>query len=359
MKKTSYLLFVVCFLFLGNYALLLGQGSKSVVEQTIKDWFYPHYQNNVLVWEARGKTAIIRKNPSLEPNQEATQTISIESLELIFHHRPEGASFGQPEELIFVKADKGTIYQPARIADLEGNIVIETPGKTTLLAQELSVELNRGEISSRKEVMVIRSNFSLKGHGIKGDLTLKKITFRHGKKEAVLTEGIVSDTNTVSSTNNSSSSNGYIYITCEGLLTYNLEAQEMLFNDHVYIIQKVSHSVPTIQSILKAQTLDISFDSQTNRFQKLRAQGGILLITAEGNKAAGDIFTWQPNVHLINIKSSFVTKVWHKNNLIEAAEIRIVTSADTFGQLGAWEKVKAINRNGSVGTIKITTPEDK
>ncbi|MFC1525124.1 hypothetical protein ACFL5I_01915, partial [Planctomycetota bacterium] len=142
MRKTSYLLFIVCFLFLGNYALLLGQESTSVVEQTIRDWFYPHYQDNILVWEARGKTAIIRNNPSPKPNQEDSQTINIESLELIFHHRPEGSSLDQPEELISLKADKGIIYQPARIADLEGNIIIETPGKTTLLAQELSVELN-------------------------------------------------------------------------------------------------------------------------------------------------------------------------------------------------------------------------
>jgi len=365
----SYRLFVItCSIVLVSSALLFGQETTSVVEQTIKDWFYPHYQDDVLVWEARGKTAIISNIPAQNSTEESRQIITVELLELIFHHRPEGSSLDQSEELISLKADKGTIYQLERVANLEGNILIETPGKTTLLTQALSVQLGEGKISSRKEVMVMRSGFSLKGQGIKGDLTLKKIAFRHGKKEAILTKCIILNPDSVSPTHSTSSKlsdpeenkaggNGDIYITCEGPLSYDLEAQEIFFTKNVCIMQKAVHSLPVIQSILKAQTLNITFDSQTNQFQKLRAGGNVLLVTIEGNKAAGDIFTWSLGTHLINIKSNFITKVWHKNNLIEAAEVNIVTSADTIGQLGAWEKVQALNKNGSPGTIKITAPE--
>ncbi|MFH1232178.1 MAG: hypothetical protein V1709_11860, partial [Planctomycetota bacterium] len=53
------LFFFVCIIII--ISSLHTQFSYSEPEQILTNWSYPHYQNNQLVWEAKGKTAVVRE----------------------------------------------------------------------------------------------------------------------------------------------------------------------------------------------------------------------------------------------------------------------------------------------------------
>jgi lipopolysaccharide export system protein LptC len=149
--------------------------SYSEDEQTVVNWSYPHYENDQLLWEAKGKTAVIGENE-----------ISVLAIEIIYHLQP--ASTTAPAEptkksTIRIKANMGTIDNKQRMVSLHENIVIrkvsEPPDEfdETMKTNLLSVDLTEKTFSTDSLITINRSDTSIKSKGCKGGLDFVNISF--------------------------------------------------------------------------------------------------------------------------------------------------------------------------------------
>jgi len=149
--------------------------SYSEDEKTVVNWSYPHYENDQLLWEAKGKTAVIGENE-----------ISVLAIEIIYHLQP--ASTTAPAEptkksTVHIKAHMGTIDNKQRLVSLHENIVIrkvsEPPDEfdETMQTNSLLVNLADKTFSTDSLITINRNDISIKSKGCKGGLDFESISF--------------------------------------------------------------------------------------------------------------------------------------------------------------------------------------
>lgn len=174
------------------------------------------------------------------------------------------------------------------------------------------------------------------------------------------TEAAITDTSSTSNPNRQTSPlSTKIQITADNNALVSFNDNQIYLENKVRIFQNVKTSNPLEESGLKTQIqcdkLTINWNSSVNSLQKIKAEKNIIIVSADGGTASGEILEWTPDLCQINIKSPRRVKIWHKNNLMEADEITITTNPQTPGYIGDWNKIETKNNNG--GKIKINPPE--
>lgn len=174
------------------------------------------------------------------------------------------------------------------------------------------------------------------------------------------TEAAITNTSSTSNSNGQTSPlSTKIQITADNNALVSFNDNQMYMENKVRIFQKVKTSNLSEESGLKTQIqcdkLTIKWDSSVNSLQKIKAEKNIIIVSADGGTASGEVLEWTPDLCQINIKSSHRVKMWYKNNLWVADEIIITTNPQTVGDIGDWNKIEAKNKEG--GIIKINPPE--
>ncbi|MBI4713117.1 MAG: LPS export ABC transporter periplasmic protein LptC [Planctomycetes bacterium] len=159
-------------------------GGIKEVGQTITNWFYPHYQNDQLLWEARGKTAIVR----------GQDEVAVTTLEIIYYPQKEDQT-ADKENRIIIHSDKGLIKKQENTVLFQDNVRItfqnERPAnqRDNIVAEELLTNFSDKTISSDKAITITRFNpvvvsanptgapeIIIEGKGYKGDINLSNFT---------------------------------------------------------------------------------------------------------------------------------------------------------------------------------------
>lgn len=143
------------------------------VEQTIKNWFYPHYINDQLAWEAKGEIATII----------AQRVIKVKSLELTYHLRSPGpGGTSGAERLIKFKANGGIIKKEENLAIFKGNVSVRTHDNTELTTEEITGRFfpDKEELTISSDAVVTLTNQAqalIRGKGIRSENNLQTITW--------------------------------------------------------------------------------------------------------------------------------------------------------------------------------------
>lgn len=181
--------------------------------------------------------------------------------------------------------------------------------------------------------------------------TAEDIFILKGKKEAIF----------FNQENKAANQHNKIYITAKKDAIICLKKLKAFFKETVRVIQKdestgqPADSESTL-SVMKSDQLTLLLDDERNEIKNAKAMGHVLIINKDGSQISGKMFEWEPMNNFFKIKSDYLVKVWHQNNLIKANEIIVYTNSKIGGQIGNWSKIEAKNRNGTPGVIKI--PED-
>ncbi|MEK7449166.1 MAG: LPS export ABC transporter periplasmic protein LptC [Planctomycetota bacterium] len=149
-----------------------------------------------------------------------------------------------------------------------------------------------------------------------------------------------------------------IHVTAKNNAVVSLKTYRASFKNKVRVIQKnepdeTAGQPVDFQSVMKADRLILTLDSQRNEIKNACAWGNILITNKDGSRIIGKIFEWEPAKNIFKIKSDYLVKAWHQNQLIKAHEIIVHTASKTGGQFGNWSQIEAKNKNGTPGTIEI------
>ncbi|MFH1227211.1 MAG: hypothetical protein V1701_04820 [Planctomycetota bacterium] len=110
------------------------------IGQTVTNWNYAHYKEDKLLWESRGKTAVIKDTK-----------VTVQGLEMIYYPKPTvTATDSAPAETdpgrIFINADEGVIRKNDNFAALKGNINARWEKKNTLGKIDITNKLAADEL---------------------------------------------------------------------------------------------------------------------------------------------------------------------------------------------------------------------
>ena len=155
--------------------LILSSSTFAEDEQIFNNWSYPHYQDNLLIWEMKGKTAMVRDDK-----------IILSGLELTYYLQPISPT--APAEItkkgkVLISADTGTLKKQQQTVSLHDNIVVrkisETPDEfdETLTTDMLLINLADKTFSNDALITINRNDISIKSKGCKGGLDFANISF--------------------------------------------------------------------------------------------------------------------------------------------------------------------------------------
>ncbi|MBI5778279.1 MAG: LPS export ABC transporter periplasmic protein LptC [Planctomycetes bacterium] len=144
--------------------------------KTIINWSYPHYdQNNLLDWEAKGETAVIREDE-----------IIVTLIELTYYLQPVSNtdSVGPGKKVIVhIKANSGTLNEKQNTVLLHDRIIInkvsEPPDEfdETMQTDLLYINLADRTFSTESLITLNRSDITIKSKGCKGGLDFANVAF--------------------------------------------------------------------------------------------------------------------------------------------------------------------------------------
>ena len=152
----------------------------SEAEQIITNWSYPHYQDNQLVWEAKGKTAVISEDK-----------MNILSFELTYYLQPITTTETTKKEKVIIKADMAGFDKQKEIVTLHENIIVKRVSEPadeldeTMQTGALFINLTNKTFSTDAPITVSRSDLVVKSKGCKGDLYFNSVSFA-GDVETVI-----------------------------------------------------------------------------------------------------------------------------------------------------------------------------
>lgn len=349
------------------------------VIQIIENWFYPHYINDQLVWEATGKVARIM----------AQREIMVESIEIIYHLKKKTGDV----KLIKFIANKGIIKKDENIAIFQENVRVETSDRIVLTTTNLSSTLfpNENEIIISSEETVTFTNSAdiiITGKGFYGktlmDSTgnlkigyknkayIKKLASCENSNNLEITaQEIKLTTSEPQSLNDSSpitiilkgkkqivflGKQGRIYISSKGNTLIYPGFQRIFFQDQIQLIH-LEEAIIDNQSItsetgrLICDRLNLFIKPASNELKKVLAEQNVILFEKNGGQALAQFLEWHLENRTIILKSIPLIKVWHQNRVLSADDrVIITTSTDKPATLGNWENIKVLNR--TLGAIK-------
>ncbi|MFH1230535.1 MAG: LPS export ABC transporter periplasmic protein LptC, partial [Planctomycetota bacterium] len=151
------------------------QFSYSEPEQILTNWSYPHYQNNQLVWEAKGKTAVVREDEFI-----------ISVFELTYYIQP--LSTTSPSEItkketLRIRADMAILKKQQQIASLHENIIVKRTSEPaneldeTMQTQTLSINMANKTFSTDSPITITRTDLLVKSKGCNGTLNFDSVSF--------------------------------------------------------------------------------------------------------------------------------------------------------------------------------------
>ena len=111
------------------------------IGQTVTNWFYAHYQGDKLLWEAKGKTAVVQ----------GENDVAVQGLELIYYPQSgnnpqENAPQGSEQGSITLAANEGTIRKNDNYAGLKGNVIAQWAKKSKSGEPEITNKLTTEEL---------------------------------------------------------------------------------------------------------------------------------------------------------------------------------------------------------------------
>lgn len=152
-------------------------------KQTMINWSYPHYQDNQLIWEARGETAVIREDEIIISLIELTYYL--QPVSNTASAEPKGTASSEPTKKAVVKmrANMGTLKKQAQMVSLHDNIIVkkisEPPDEFDEVMQTnlLYVNLAEKAFSTDSLITINRSDIAIKSKGCKGGLDFANVSF--------------------------------------------------------------------------------------------------------------------------------------------------------------------------------------
>ena len=149
-------------------------------------------------------------------------------------------------------------------------------------------------------------------------------------------------------------------ITAEGNALIYPQFNKIIFQNKVQLVNSSNESdedkqaiTPTSKGILRADTLQVFFDTGKSEIKKMIAERNIILFNHDNGYAKGEMLEWLPEKHVITIKSRNKVNVFFRNNLSSADEVNIYTGANSPETMGNWEKIEMKNKTPGGGTFKI------
>ncbi|MEW6026442.1 MAG: LPS export ABC transporter periplasmic protein LptC [Planctomycetota bacterium] len=163
--------------------LILSSSAFAEDEQIFNNWSYPHYQDNLLIWEIKGKAAVV-----------SADEIILSVLEITYYLQPVSPT--TPAELakkgkVLINAKTGTFKKQQQMVLLNQNITVRKISETadefdeTLMTDVLLINLADKTFSNDALITVKRNDISIKSKGCKGGLDFANISFA-GNVETVI-----------------------------------------------------------------------------------------------------------------------------------------------------------------------------
>jgi hypothetical protein len=184
----------------------------------------------------------------------------------------------------------------------------------------------------------------------------EEIIVLKGKKDVSIYNKSPINSASVSPTTKSPYSSSIFWITAEGNTLIYPQFNKILFQNKVQMVNSSetpgTGSQPvttTSKGILRADTMNMFFDTEKSEIRKAIAEKNIILFNQNNDYVKGEMLEWVPEKHVITIKSHNKVKIFSQNNLSSADEVNIYTGANSPETMGNWEKIEL--KGG--GTIKI------
>ena len=174
--KTTILFLLVIWCFLILNAESITQNANAEVEQFVYNWSYPHYQDNKLVWEAQGKTAVMRENEMI---------ITIFELTYYFNPAEIGSAEGKNSSgaKLVIKADMASFDKQRQKVSLYERINVkkasDPPGENdeTLQTKTLQVNMADKTFFTDETVTITKTDMTITGKGCNGTLDFGTFSF--------------------------------------------------------------------------------------------------------------------------------------------------------------------------------------
>ncbi|MDI6732491.1 MAG: LPS export ABC transporter periplasmic protein LptC [Planctomycetota bacterium] len=153
---------------------LAGREVFAQDERIINNWSYPHYQDNKLVWEMKGKTAV-----------ESKDEIIISVLEMVFYPLPvmtDQAELTKSGKII-IKADMASFKKQQQTVSLHEGVILKKVSEPqdendeTMQTKLLNINLADRTFFTDSLITLSRSHTSIKSKGCSGNLNFDSVSF--------------------------------------------------------------------------------------------------------------------------------------------------------------------------------------
>ncbi len=158
-------------------------------------------------------------------------------------------------------AKEGEMNRASGKMHLEKDVVITTDQGSKLTTDSLDWERDKDLVSTEDKVVITRDNMVADGTGVVGHPSLK---------EAQLKKDVTVNIDTKSEKN---PDGGTVTISCDGPLEVEYEKQTAVFQNNVVAIEN--------DRTLKADRIDVFFDTQTKQIKEMICTGHVSIIQGE------------------------------------------------------------------------------
>lgn len=351
--------------------------SYSQTEQIITNWFYPNYQDNQLIWEAKGKTAVVREDEFI-----------ISVFELTYYLQPlstTSSSQISKKEKLHIQADMAILKKQQQTASLHENIVLKRISEPadeldeTMQTRTLFINLANKTFSTDSPITITRSDLTVKSKGAKGDLQFNSVLFI-GNVETVIKDctsnsfslGAIFSPKPRVNSEEINKTSSVITITSEGSLSIEKIISQSISSS--LPLQPTNTSKGTAQKITfqnKVRVNSFTQQSPSPLQMKLQAENLSLLLARQQNPVTKRNSTYLTNLTAtdsIKIDDSFQSAecfslVYDEvlgSIILKGNEKSLATITKPLNPISNTNQTKSNSYiNLSAQTIKIQTEKDK